>query len=156
MPNIGDLAPDFILNNSQGVAVRLSELMSDKPVVLYFYPKDDTPGCTMEACSFRDQYEDFLEAGAVVIGVSRDDEASHARFQQKHKLPYTLLSDPKGEVAKMYEVGNWLIPGRETFVIDKSGIIRSRFSSHLFIQKHISEAIEVLSRLKSEESSISR
>src|SRR5690606_17132246 len=103
-----------------------------KTLVVYFYPKDETFGCTREACSFRDQYEDFVSAGAEVIGVSRDDQSAHARFRENHKLPFTLLTDPNGAVAKSWGVQGMMgIPGRVTFVFDKDGVCRHRFESQI-------------------------
>lgn len=104
-----------------------------RPVVVYFYPKDDTPGCTAEACAFRDQYQDFTQAGAEVIGISSDGPESHAHFAGKHRLPFVLLSDQGGAVRKAYGVSAMLglLPGRVTFVLDKSGTIRHMFSSQL-------------------------
>src|SRR5258708_15607674 len=101
-PKVGERAPDFTLPNADGEAVRLGELLARKVVVLYFYPKDETAGCTVEACAFRDAYEDFTAAGAEVVGVSRDDFASHTRFAAHHKLPFTLLSDAGGTLPALY------------------------------------------------------
>jgi peroxiredoxin Q/BCP len=124
----GKEAPDFELTDDTGERVRLSELRG-RPVVLYFYPKDDTPGCTKQACSFRDAHGEFEERGAVVLGVSPDTEASHASFKAKHGLPFTLLADPDHEVAERY--GVWVEKNtygkksmgikRSTFVIDEEG-----------------------------------
>jgi peroxiredoxin Q/BCP len=124
----GKEAPDFELTDDTGERVRLSELRG-RPVVLYFYPKDDTPGCTKQACSFRDAYGEFEERGAVVLGVSPDTEASHASFKAKHGLPFTLLADADHEVAERY--GVWVEKNtygkksmgikRSTFVIDEEG-----------------------------------
>jgi peroxiredoxin Q/BCP len=124
----GKEAPDFELASDTGERVRLSELRG-RPVVLYFYPKDDTPGCTTQAFSFRDAYGEFEERGAVVLGVSPDTESSHARFKAKHGLPFTLLADPEHEVAERY--GVWVEKNRygkksmginrSTFVIDEEG-----------------------------------
>jgi peroxiredoxin Q/BCP len=126
----GQPAPDFELTSDSGERVRLSDLRG-KPVVLYFYPKDDTPGCTAQACGIRDSYEEFGERGAVVLGVSPDDESSHVKFKEKYGLPFTLLADPKHEVAEKY--GTWVekkMYGRDywgversTFVIDRDGTI---------------------------------
>ena len=99
----GKPAPDFELTTDTGERVKLSDYRG-QPVVLYFYPKDDTPGCTVEACEFRDSYTDFEKRGAVVLGVSPDDEASHVKFKNKFSLPYALLADPKHEVTKQYDV----------------------------------------------------
>jgi peroxiredoxin Q/BCP len=124
----GSPAPDFELTSDSGERIRLSQLRG-RPVVLYFYPKDDTPGCTKEACEFRDAYDEFRERGADVLGVSPDTEASHAKFKAKHELPFTLLADPEHEVAEAYGVwtersmyGRKFIGiKRSTFVIDADG-----------------------------------
>jgi peroxiredoxin Q/BCP len=126
----GDKAPDFILKNEQDQEITLNDFKGKK-VVLYFYPKDNTPGCTKEACSFRDVYDDILDAGAVVIGISKDDISSHEKFKNKHKLPFYLLSDPNNSVIESY--GAWqekkmygkTFMGiiRSTFIIDENGII---------------------------------
>jgi len=124
----GKSAPDFELSSDSGERVRLSSLRG-KPVVLYFYPKDDTPGCTTQACGIRDSYSEFSDRGAVVLGVSPDDEVSHVRFKEKYSLPFTLLADPQHEVAEEY--GVWKERNlygkksmgieRSTFVIDADG-----------------------------------
>jgi peroxiredoxin Q/BCP len=139
--------PDTTLVGPDG-PTKLRERIG-KPLVVYFYPKDETYGCTKEACSFRDQYEDFVAAGAEVIGVSRDDASSHARFRDHHRLPFTLLSDPGGSVASSWGVRSLLgIPGRVTFVFDKSGVVRHRFDSNLRFGKHVDEALEVVKSLR--------
>ena len=144
----GQPAPDFELPDAEGKRIRLADYRGKKAVVLYFYPKDDTPGCTAEACSFRDSYEDFQDAGAEVIGVSSDTASSHAKFAKRHKLPFTLLSDAKGEVRKKYGVPATMgfMPGRVTFVIDKKGVVRHVFNSQLQATRHVSEALEALER----------
>ena len=141
----GQRAPDFTLPDANGQPVRLADF-AGKPVVLYFYPKDDTPGCTKEACSFRDQYQDFQDAGAVVIGVSSDSSESHRKFAAKHRLPFTLLADRGGQVRKRYGVPATLglLPDRVTFVIDAGGVVRHVFSSQLDATRHVREALEVL------------
>ena len=124
----GKPAPDFELTSDEGGTVRLSELRG-KPVVVYFYPKDDTPGCTKQACGIRDNYDAFGERGAVVLGISPDDESSHVKFKQKYGLPFTLLADPEHKVADEYGVwGERSLYGkkymgieRSTFVIDSDG-----------------------------------
>ncbi|WPD19383.1 thioredoxin-dependent thiol peroxidase [Thermaerobacter composti] len=130
MPKVGDVAPDFALVDHRGETVRLSDFRGRK-VVLYFYPKDDTPGCTREACRFRDDYQRLQEAGAVVLGVSPDPVESHVKFREKYGLPFPLLSDPDHQVAERYGVWKekrmfgrtyWGID-RTTFVIDEEGRI---------------------------------
>jgi peroxiredoxin Q/BCP len=121
-------------------------------VVLSFYPKDDTPGCTKEACSFRDGYEQFEMLEAEVIGISSDSVKSHERFVEEHGLPFVLLSDEGGEVRKLYGVPNTLglFPGRVTYVIDEEGVVRHIFSSQLGISRHVEEALEALGSINSE------
>ncbi|PJJ60061.1 peroxiredoxin [Hymenobacter chitinivorans] len=151
MLQVGDQAPDFTLTTTSGETFRLSDQRGQRSIVLYFYPKDDTPGCTAEACSFRDQYEDFLELGAEVVGVSSDSEASHQKFTQKHRLPFPLLADAGGRVRKLYEVPRALlgiIPGRVTFVIDKQGVIQYIFNSLNRATDHVSTAKDVLAGLE--------
>jgi peroxiredoxin Q/BCP len=148
--NVGDRAPEFELPDASGKRIRLSDFLGRQSVVLYFYPKDDTPGCTKEACSFRDQYEAFKDAGAEVIGVSSDSEASHQKFATKYKLPFTLVADTGGGLRKRYGVPATLpgiLPGRMTFVIDREGIVRHVFNSQLQATKHVDEALGVLKRL---------
>jgi len=146
---IGDKAPDFSLLNQHGQQVTLSKYRHDKNVVVFFYPKDETPGCTAEACKFRDEYEAFTDLGAEVIGISGDGTESHKKFAENHRLPYSLLSDNGGKVRKAYGIQNtfFLIPGRVTFVIDKEGIIRHIFNSQFNAEMHIPEALEVLKTL---------
>ena len=127
----GDLAPDFTLLSDASEEVTLSSLRG-RPVVLYFYPKDDTPGCTTQACGIRDAYGEFERAGAVVLGISPDDERSHEKFKQKYDLPFTLLADPDHAVAEQYGVWGeksyqgrtYLGVMRSTFVVDADGVIR--------------------------------
>jgi len=140
---VGERAPDFSLPDAEGRTFRLSEERGKKPIVLYFYPKDDTPGCTREACGFRDQYEEFQRLGAEVVGVSSDSSASHQRFAAKHRLPFTLLADEGGAVRRLYGVPATLglLPGRVTFVIDREGIVRHVLNSQLDFRRHITEAL---------------
>jgi peroxiredoxin Q/BCP len=147
--NVGDQAPDFELSDQNGRMVRLRDFRGRKAVVVYFYPKDDTPGCTKEACAFRDQYENFRDAGAEVIGVSSDSEQSHAKFVAKHRLPFTLVADRGGEVRRRYGVPATLglLPGRVTFVIDSRGTVRHVFNSQLQATQHVTEALKTLRTL---------
>jgi len=146
----GDKAPDFTLSSQSGEQVRLRDRLGQRVVVLYFYPKDDTRGCTAEACAFRDSYEVFTDAGADVIGISSDSVASHAAFADKHKLPFTLLSDKGGHVRKNYGVPAvlGLVPGRVTYVIDRKGTVRHVFNSMTNIGQHISDALKVVRELQ--------
>jgi thioredoxin-dependent peroxiredoxin len=147
---IGDTAPDFTLPSHTGESVQLSDYRGKKVVVLYFYPKDNTPGCTAEACAFRDSYEAFTESGAEVIGISSDSVDSHGKFSGKHSLPFVLLSDKGAKVRKLYGVPNSLVvlPGRVTYVIDRDGVIQHVFSSMSNIGGHIDEALTVVKRLQ--------
>jgi peroxiredoxin Q/BCP len=146
---IGSKAPDFSLPDQYGRRVNLSDYLGKANLVVYFYPKDESYGCTKEACSFRDNYEVFREAGAEVIGISSDDIASHQAFAANHKLQFILLSDKDRTVAEKYGVGKSLgiLPGRITFIIDKQGVIRLVFSSQLSFEKHVTEALEALKKI---------
>jgi peroxiredoxin Q/BCP len=143
---VGSIAPDFTLPSQSGQMVSLKDFVGEKPVVLFFYPKDDTPGCTKEACAFRDDYEGFGKLDAEVIGISSDSVESHRSFAAKHNLPYTLLSDEERKVRKLYSVPNTLglFPGRVTYVIDRGGFVRHVFSSQLGAEKHVEEALIAL------------
>jgi peroxiredoxin Q/BCP len=145
---IGDIAPDFELKDKDGNRVKLSGFRGEKSVVVYFYPKDETPGCTAQACSFRDSYEDFKEAGAEVIGISSDGSSSHTGFAENHRLPFVLLSDPIGKARKAYGAYDLfgMIPGRVTFVIDKQGKVIHKFDSQLSPTKHIQESLEAIKK----------
>ena len=153
--NVGDTAPDFTLKSQKGSDVTFSDFRGKKNVVLYFYPKDETPGCTREACTFRDSYELFTDLGAEVIGVSADTVESHKAFAEHYNLPFNLLSDLDNAVRKLYGATSTLgiIPGRVTFIIDKKGVVRHVFSSQFQPEKHIEEAREVLKTLDEEEKS---
>lgn len=144
---IGDSIPHFKLEDQNGNLFDVSSLLGKKNLVVFFYPKDDTPGCTKEACTFRDQYEDFVDANAEVIGISGQSVESHKNFSDKHGLTYTILSDKGNKVRKQFGVpGNFfgLIPGRVTYVIDKKGRIIHLFNSQTNIAGHVNEALEIL------------
>ena len=145
----GSPAPGFRLQTSTGEYVSLEDFHGKKNVVVYFYPKDFSKGCTTEACEFRDSYEEFKNLGAEVIGVSNDNQKSHEAFASEHKLPFILLSDPDGSARKSYGVKKTLglVPGRVSFVIDKNGIVRHVFSSQSRATAHVSEALAVLKSL---------
>ncbi len=149
----GDTAPDFTLPSQSGEPVRLGDRLGQRVVVLYFYPKDNTPGCTAEACAFRDSYEVFTEAGAEVIGISSDSAARHAAFAGQHQLPFTLLSDQGGKIRKLYGVPAvlGLLPGRVTYVIDRQGTVRHVFGSMTNIGQHVSDALEIVRQLQTEQ-----
>jgi peroxiredoxin Q/BCP len=146
---VGDAAPDFTLPNQSGEKVALADLRRDHVVVLYFYPADDTPGCTREACAFRDSYQVFADAGARVVGVSQDSVEKHQRFAGKHSLPFVLLADEGGAVHDAYGIKRTLgiLPGRVTFVIDREGVVRHAFSSLTRIGAHVDGALAVVREL---------
>jgi peroxiredoxin Q/BCP len=147
----GNRAPDVLLKTTDGER-RVSSYLGRKTIVLYFYPKDETAGCTIEACSFRDAYEDFLAAGAEVIGVSRDSLSSHDSFKEHHRLPFILASDD-GSVARAFDVDRGflgLVPGRVTYVIDKDGFVRDSFSSQIRMRAHVERALGLVRTLESD------
>jgi peroxiredoxin Q/BCP len=149
---VGDNAPDFTLPSQMGDNVTLSEYFGKKNIVLYFYPKDETRGCTREACEFRDRYEVFTSLGSEVLGVSSDTLESHKSFATHHGLPFLLLSDEDGKVRKLYGVPSTMgiIPGRVTYIIDKKGVVRHVFSSQFQPEQHIEEALKILKELQKE------
>lgn len=147
---VGDLAPDFELPSPTGEPRRLADFRGKSEVVLFFYPKDNSPACTAEACSFRDSYEAFRDSGAEVIGVSSDSVNSHQKFADRHQLPFPLVSDADGALRTLYGVPRTLgaIPGRVTYVIDRQGVVRHIFSSQFQVFKHVDEALRVLGTLR--------
>jgi peroxiredoxin Q/BCP len=149
---VGDKAPDFTLPSQMGDEVTLSEFFGKKNVVLYFYPKDESIGCTREACKFRDNYEVLTSLGAEVLGVSSQDIESHKSFVTHYGLPFLLLSDKGGKVRQLYGVPSTLgiIPGRVTFIIDKKGVVRHIFNSQSHPELHVEEAIKVLQEIDKE------
>jgi thioredoxin-dependent peroxiredoxin len=146
---VGDQAPRFVASTHEGQTIALDDYRKKKVIVLFFYPKDGTLVCTQEACAFRDAYEHFVEAGAVVIGVSGDSLDAHRGFAQKYALPFVLLSDSDGAIRQAYDVPKTLgiFPGRVTYVIDKQGIIRHLFNSQFSASRHVEEAMAVVRRL---------
>jgi peroxiredoxin Q/BCP len=144
MRKAGDAAPDVTLLE-RNAPVALASFRG-KPLVLFFYPKDETPGCTAEACSFRDEYQAFVEAGAEVAGVSSDDGTSHDGFAARHRLPFRLLSDPGEAARKAFGIPKTLglFPGRATFVIDADGTILHAFNSQFAPLRHVREALTIL------------
>jgi peroxiredoxin Q/BCP len=148
---VGSKAPDFTLPSQSGEMVNLKEFLGEKVVILYFYPKDGTPGCTKEACAFRDEHEEFGKLDAEVIGVSSDSVESHRRFAEKHDLSFPLLSDEGGKVRKLYGVSNTfgIFPGRVTYVIDEAGVVRHVFSSQIGAVKHVEGALKSLAAIRS-------
>jgi thioredoxin-dependent peroxiredoxin len=148
---VGSTAPDFTLPDSSGNAVRLYSLLEKGPVVLYFYPKDETTGCTAQACEFRDRHSLFAAAGTTVVGVSDDTVKSHRGFQDHHRLPFTLVSDEEGAVRAAYGVKKTLglIAGRVTFVIGPDRVVRHVFRSQLQFKRHVEEALRTVEQLRS-------
>jgi thioredoxin-dependent peroxiredoxin len=147
---IGDHCPIFSLPDSLGKDIQVNDYLGQKILVLFFYPKDDTPGCTKEACAFRDAYADFVDLGCEVFGISSDATATHQNFQQKHQLPYPLLSDSQKKVRQQFGVpGNLfgLIPGRVTYVIGLDGKVAGIFNSQTNPVGHITEALKVVKSL---------
>jgi peroxiredoxin Q/BCP len=145
----GDPAPDFDVTAHTGEQLRLSDLRQKKAVVLFFYPKDGTSTCTKEACAFRDAYEQFVEAGAVVIGVSAGSLKSHSAFAAQHRLPFYLVSDEDGSLRKAFGVPKTLglFPGRVTYVIGRGGVVRFAFNSQLAAGRHVDQALRVVEEL---------
>jgi len=146
----GDRAPDFTLRSQDGTPVTLSSEWKNSFIVLYFYPMDNTPGCTKQACFFRDINSEYLQAGAKILGVSVDDVASHKKFAQKHNLNFTLLADPDKTVTERYGVKSRLLLGkakRVTFIIDKTGIIRKIYRD-VDISIHSREVLKQIKKLQ--------
>lgn len=144
---IGSELPSFELMDQHGNLRSSEEFRGKKNLVVYFYPKDDTPGCTLEAKGFRDQYEDFLNYDCEVIGISFDSVESHQNFCSNYELPFVLLSDSKRKVSKQFGVSKtWfgLVSGRETFVFNKEGLLISKFAHQMFAHKHVVEALKAL------------
>ena len=141
----GDKIPAISLKNDEGAWVDLSQHLGKDNLVVYFYPKNNTPGCTAEACEFRDHFDDFAEAGFIIYGISGDSENSHQQFKRRYKLNFNLLSDGHRKAEKAFGVSRnlfGLLPGRVTFVINKEGIIEHVFDSALNPKKHIHEALK--------------
>ena len=144
---VGTKIPEFSLPDQSGKIFDIKDVVGKKNLVIYFYPRDESPGCTKEACSFRDHYNDFTQADAMVIGISSQSTVSHAAFIDKYKLPFTLLSDEDNIVHEMFGVvssSNSLVPGRVTFVVDKTGTIIYTFNSQTEPEKHVREALRIL------------
>ena len=145
---VGDSLPPLTVTTHKGEQISLNEL--HQPFVLFFYPKNGTPICTKEACAFRDAYQDFVDAGAVVFGISSDSAESHEAFAAVHHLPFELVSDPDGQIRQTMGVPKTLglFPGRVTYVVDGAGVIRHVFNSQMDAQRHVTEALQVLRELK--------
>jgi peroxiredoxin Q/BCP len=148
MLNPGDSAPDFEGKDDSGKTVTLYSLLKDKPVILYFYPKDETPGCTTEACSFRDNWDEFSKRGVNVIGVSSDTVESHRKFKEHRKLPFTLISDEGGKIRKMYQATGLLIPPRISYVIGPDRKIVFAHNSQMNPTSHVNLAIGKIKELE--------
>jgi peroxiredoxin Q/BCP len=147
---VGDKIPNFKAKDTNGNDFDSQEIIGQKPLVIYFYPKDNTPGCTVQACSFRDQYEDFKDLGAEVIGISSDSIESHQKFTQQYRLPFILLSDTDKKIRKLFGVPSGLfgiLPGRVTYVADKTGTIIMVFDS-MMAKRHIPKALEAIRKLQ--------
>jgi len=148
---VGSTVPSFSLNDQFGKNFDINSVKGKKNLVIYFYPKDDSPGCTKEACSFRDQFEVFNQYDALIIGISAQSVKSHLDFANKYKLNYTLLSDEGNNVRKLFNVPTdllGLLPGRVTYIVDKAGKVVFIFNSQIQAEKHIEEAIRILKELK--------
>lgn len=147
----GSKVPSFELRDQYGEMFSLDSVIGKKILVIYFYPKDDTPGCTKEACSFRDQFAVFADADAMIIGISAQSVESHLAFAKKHRLNYLLLSDTDNKVRKLFGVPSnlfGLIPGRVTYIVDKHGEVVYIFNSQMDAEKHVDEALRILQSMK--------
>lgn len=146
---VGDPAPDFTVTASDGKQVTLADYRGKQAVVVYFYPRDNTSICTQEACAFRDAYEDFVKAGAVVIGVSVNSDESHRAFAASHRLPFLLVADEDGSLRRLFGVPNsfLILPSRVTYVIDRAGIVRHVFTALFQGKQHVEEALKTVREL---------
>ena len=143
---IGDKIPEFKLLNQDGKLINIEKYIGN-PLVIYFYPKDDTPGCTREACSFRDEFHRFSDFGVLVFGISSDSVESHEKFKIKYRLPFDLLADEGNTVRKQFGVPTNLfgmVPGRVTYIVDNQGIIRHIFNNQLNATKHVEESLTII------------
>lgn len=156
--SVGDRAPDFTLVSQRGESASLRDYIGKSAVVLFFYPKDNSPGCTKEACEFRDNYLALKEAAAEVIGISSQSQESHSIFSTTFALPYLLLSDTDGRVRRLYGVPSSLgfLPGRVTYIIDKNGIVRHIFNSQLRAKRHALEAMRIVRSIGAEQADSTR
>ncbi|BDC17610.1 peroxiredoxin [Acidianus sp. HS-5] len=150
MVKVGNKAPIFEGVTDNGDKISLEDFLGKSNIVLYFYPKDDTPGCTREACAFRDNWDLLKDYDVVVIGVSSDNVESHKRFKEKYKLPFILISDPDQRIRELYGAKGFILPDRVTFVIDKKGIIRHVYKSQLNPANHVNEALKTLEKIRKE------
>ena len=146
---VGDMIPAFSLRDQNNILFNITDYTGKKLLVIYFYPRDESSGCTKEACSFRDQYDAFTKSGAMVIGINSGTVESHKKFIQNHKFPFTLLSDPDNKVLKMFGVkSKFFITGRETFVVDLSGKIVFTFDSFTNGPAHEKEALQFIDNMR--------
>ena len=143
---VGDPAPDVTLSLHDGRTVSLADYRGKRAVVIFFYPRDDTPVCTKEACAFRDAYSRFIDAGCEVIGVSCNSASTHGRFAARHRLPYPLATDADGSLRRAFGMKPVLgfLPGRTTFVIDRDGIVRLVFSALFASDEHVENALRAI------------
>ena len=143
---VGDQIKPFSLQDEQGEIVHIDSNFG-KPLVIFFYPKDGSPGCTIEACAFRDSFEEFINAGVTVFGLSADSPKSHLAFKEKHRLPFSLLSDKGNQLRKSWNVPSGLfglLPGRVTYIFDEKGTLRHIFNSQVRVEQHVVEALEII------------
>lgn len=148
--SVGDKVPEFNLLDQDGADFNIADFVGKQAMVIYFYPKDDTPGCTKEACKFRDEFEVFSDLNVKVIGISSDDVISHKAFAEKYNLPFSLLADTEKKVRSLFGVptfGAGLIPGRVTYIIDKKGLVKFVFNNMSDAEKHIEKSLEILKNL---------
>lgn len=150
MVRVGDKAPMFEGITDTGEKFSLSDYVGKHNLVIYFYPKDDTPGCTREACAFRDNWDLLKDYDVVVIGISSDSVESHKKFKSKYNLPFILVSDPDKKIRELYGAKGLILPSRVTFVIDKRGIVRHIYNSQLDPENHVKEAMKALEIIKNE------
>ena len=146
---VGDKLQAFSLQNENDETVNISDYVG-KPMVIYFYPKDDTPGCTKEACAFRDSFTEFTDAGVTVFGISADNPKSHLKFKEKYRLPFTLLSDRGNKIRKSWKVPTGLfglLPGRVTYIFDREGVVRHIFNSQMRAEQHVIESLAIIKSL---------
>ncbi|MFM1997671.1 MAG: hypothetical protein RLZZ111_2058 [Planctomycetota bacterium] len=145
---VGDVAPEFTATLQDGTTFDSATLRGRKSLVLFFYPKDNTPVCTQQACAFRDAYEQFVAADVEVVGVSSDSPASHQKFAAKHKLPFPIISDRDGSLRKLFGVPRamGIFPGRVTYVIDKGGTVQMVYNATLAAEPHVRKALEAVAR----------
>jgi peroxiredoxin Q/BCP len=148
---IGDKVPIFSLPDQNGVLFDIKNVLGNKKLVIYFYPKDDSPGCTKEACHFRDLFEVFSEADAIIIGISGQSVESHRKFAERYRLSFTLLSDEGNKIRKLFGVpanAFGLLPGRVTYIADREGKVVYIFNSQVQAERHVDEALKILKKLK--------